>query len=646
MRKKIAAALAALWACVGIVGFAACDDDTTSAPEHQWDDNTVSTPEHQWDEGTVTTAPTCMTPGVITYVCQDCGEERKEPLDKNGEHHFGDYETNVTSHWRTCTLCGETETAEHTLSAADGRENEACTVCGYEVPLNEYAYEITFEGEHVTITVYRNDDYTAAGEQTTTAWSRDGDTGVLLKNGEGQVNFKIEVDLGYKLSEEAVTVSPKTYKNLKDPSETGAENTYRITKITGDIIVTVHTEIDALDLPVMEINTENAAPIVDKENYVSCEVSVSNTGEGGYTLANASAGIRGRGNSTWEMPKKPYRIKFDEKTDLFHNGEAKNWTLIANYCDKSLMRNYLAYTIGGEMTAIKDTTTTVQMVELYLNGSYEGVYLVCEQNEVGKNRVNIEDDINQYQPDAIGYLLELDARVPTEGAEDIDYVVVEGVPFAIKSPDYGDIESNDIEWVDYVSYIKGYLQDVFAALRSEDWAQVQSYIDADSFAESYIVHELFHMVDVGYSSFYVYKKGEAKELFSGPVWDFDVSSGNCNYQEDAINPEYLWAAERNIFYQLLLTYDEFRALVKEKLSSYQNTISGKIENADDEAQSLSRSFDRNFVRWQILGVEISPNPPELVAIDTWQGQIEYLQEWLQRSLAYMVSVYCGTGTAK
>ena len=84
MRKKIAAALAALWASVGIVGFAACDDGTASAPEHQW------------GEGTVTTAPTCITPGVITYVCQDCGEERKEVLDKNGEHHFSDYkERNV-----------------------------------------------------------------------------------------------------------------------------------------------------------------------------------------------------------------------------------------------------------------------------------------------------------------------------------------------------------------------------------------------------------------------------------------------------------------------------------------------------------------------------------------------------------------------
>ena len=543
-------------------------------------------------------------------------------------------------------MCGETETAEHTLSAADGKENEVCTVCGYEVPLNEYAYEITFQSEHATITVYRNDDYTAAGEQTTTAWSRDGDTGALVKNGEGQVNFQIEVELGYKLSEEAVTVEQKSFKNLKDPSETGAENTYRITKITGDITVIVHTEIDALDLPVMEINTENAAPILDKENYVSCTVSVSNTGDGGYTLKEASAGIRGRGNTTWNMPKKPYRIKFDEKEDLFHNGAAKNWTLIANFGDKSLLRNYLAYTIGGAMDAIKNTTTTVQFVELYLNGSYDGVYLVCEHNEVGSTRVDIEDDINQYGPNEIGYLLELDGRAPSEGEEDIDYVLVEDMSFAIKSPDYGDIESNDIGWADYVSYIKIYLQNVFAALKSDDWEQVQRYIDPSSFAESYIVNELFHTVDVGQSSFFVYKQEQGAQLFSGPIWDFDVSSGNCSYNTDTVNPERLWAAERNKFYQLLLTYDEFRTLVNNKLDGYQSLIRGKIESVDDEAQSCSRSFDRNFVRWQILGADTWPNPPELVAIDTWQGQIEYLQDWLQRSLDYMISVYCGTGTAE
>ena len=99
-------------------------------------------------------------------------------------------------------------------------------------------------------------------------------------------------------------------------------------------------------MPVMVINTVDEAPILDKENYVTCSISVSNA-KAEYCFNELSAGIRGRGNTTWNMPKKPYKVKFDSKIDLFGNGAAKKWTLIANYSDPSLIRKYLAYMIGS-----------------------------------------------------------------------------------------------------------------------------------------------------------------------------------------------------------------------------------------------------------------------------------------------------------
>ena len=581
MRKKIAAALAALWACVGIVGFAACDDDTTSAPEHRW------------DEGTVTTAPTCMTPGVITYVCQDCGEERKELLDKNGEHHFGDYETNGTLHWRTCTLCGETEAAEHTLAAVDGKENEVCTVCGYEVPLNEYAYEITFEGEHATITVYRNDDYTAAGEQTTTAWSRDGDMGVLLKNGEGQVNFKIEVDLGYKLSEEAVTVSPKTYKNLKDPSETGAENTYRITKITGDITVTVHTEIDALDLPVMEINTENAAPIVDKENYVSCEVSVSNTGEGGYTLANASAGIRGRGNSTWAMPKKPYRIKFDEKTPLFGWSKNKSWVLLAMYNDFSNVKDYTAFNFANAIESTMFAPHT-KYIELYLNGQYQGLYLLTDQTDENDGRTGVKEDFDE-SATQVPFLVEWDEYAYAEGVEGQDWFRIEnsdsGVTsyYAIKYPEVDERYTQA-----QFDYIQQYIETVNSLCHDPKVSKqdFEDYVDLKSFMDYYLIQEVMAQMEINWKSIFMSKSLSGK-LVMGPVWDFDWSAGGP-MDLGGIREDAGWMSSTNWF-AYMLNVDWFKdALLqrwKEILPKLQNALSEVKANKTTIYQSALRNAE-------------------------------------------------------
>ncbi len=181
-------------------------------------------------------------------------------------------------------------------------------------------------------------------------------------------------------------------------------------------------------------------------------------------------------------------------------------TLIANYCDPSLIRNYLAYTVGAGLENIRETTTLVQFVDVYLNGRYDGVYLICEQNETGKTRVDIEDDFEKATtPQEMGYLLEMDARAPSEGEPNWDYIVVNGFNYAIKSPDYEDIEGTDVSFLPYVNYIKTYMQYSWTALASNNFALVEQYINVESFVDSYIVHELFNMIDVGYSSYYVYK---------------------------------------------------------------------------------------------------------------------------------------------
>lgn len=585
---------------------------------------------HDWDEGVITTQPTCITPGVITYTCLDCGAVKKEPIDADGVSHLYRYEYDDTYHWGVCAICGDVlEKHEHDFGETVNEEEKICVDCGYTVPLSSYAYEVVFLAEHATVIVYKTQDYSEEGTESSVAYSRESDTGTLTKSGEGQVNFLLVPELGYEI--ESIEIAGGGYKNLKDSADTGVENLYRITKITSDLTVTVTMKISALDLPVIEIDTENGAEITSKEVYLSATVSVSNAEET-YCFEAASAQIRGRGNTSWEMPKKSYRLKFSKKTDLFGNGSAKNWTLIANYGDQSLLRNYIAYAIGSGLEGLSATTTTTQLVELFINGEYLGVYLVCEQNEVGVNRVNVSESLDSYDT---GYLIEMD----TKASEGDVVFTIDGSPYSLKSPDADDVLAAGQDIENYVAFISDYLQRSLNALQSGTWEEVTELIDVESFSDSYIVNELFKTIDVAETSFFLYKDAGGK-LSSGPIWDYDVSSGNCSYAptDDYVHTLY---ALRNVWYSGLMQHEEFRSLVSQKLREYSDTIVSTIDECISEVSGYARSIDRNFARWDILGKLVWPNTEEIAAIDSWEGHAEYLRSWLLESLDYMLEIYCG-----
>ena len=144
------------------------------------------------------------------------------------------------------------------------------------------------------------------------------------------------------------------------------------------------------------------------------------------------------------------------------------------------------------------------------------------------------------------------------------------------------------------------------------------------------------MVDVGFSSFYLHKNAGGK-LKAGPIWDLDISSGNCDYQPDAVRTDYLWCVT-NPWYAKLLEFNEFRLLVKQRLQSF--NYQAFIDNEINEILKYEKAYNANFEVWsEILGVYVWPNTPEIVAITTWRGQVEYLQQWLTKKLNYMTDVF-------
>ena len=288
-----------------------------------------------------------------------------------------------------------------------------------------------------------------------------------------------------------------------------------------------------LDLPMIYINTENNQVIASKEDYLSCNVTITNS-QPEYEFENFEAKIRGRGNYSWKYyDKKPYRLKFEDKVDLFGNGAAKTWTLIANAEDATMIRNFLAYNIGNIFDNLEFTSST-QFVELYVNNEYRGVYLVCEQVQTGNNRVDISESMDTVDT---GYLLEMDSHAGEEGEiEGYDYFVCEDKKFALKTPDTEDDSYNE----DYLNFIKTYFESCFDALKDDDFSTIEQLIDVDSFVDSYIINELFKNKDVNGSSFYLYKDAGGK-LKSGPIWDF----ASIQYDDDLIATTNVFRIEKN-----------------------------------------------------------------------------------------------------
>ena len=380
--------------------------------------------------------------------------------------------------------------------------------------------------------------------------------------------------------------------------------------------------------PFIYVNVEDGAEITSKESYLNCVVKITNTKEE-YLLDTSSAKIKGRGNSTWDMPKKPYKLKFNEKTNLFGFGKAKTYTLIANYCDKSLSRNLMAYE-SARVLGLSETSST-QPVNLVLNGDYRGVYLLCEQNEVGKSRVNIETDLASVDT---GYLIELDSRAVDEGVEGTDYFVIDGLSYAIKDPEVDDDDFTP----EHFNFIKNYMLDCFSAIGLSDYDTVKNLIDVDSFARCYIVHEMFNCIDVGYLSFYFHKDAGGK-LAAGPVWDFDISSGNCDYAEHGNDTDYLYAKATNSWYRQLLHFEGFQELVSDYIAEYKDALLARIQEIVDYQIEYADNNKANFAVWDILKIYVWPNPNELASIKTFEGQVYYLQDWVEEKLNYMADCY-------
>jgi hypothetical protein len=379
-------------------------------------------------------------------------------------------------------------------------------------------------------------------------------------------------------------------------------------------------------IPEIHIVTDNQSPIDSKDTMVNASLSLYDFDEFNQQIPiieNAGLQIRLRGNSTLFMPKKSYKIKFDVKQYFLSDYKEYDWVLLANFADQTLLRNGLAYQMANDLEM--EFAPMVQYVDVYINGEYQGNYLLTDQVEITNDRLNIDEKNTEINT---GYLIEFDKRLYDVGLEasEENFFTIDGIPFVIKSPDIKDDHYSHEHYL----YIENYMRQVFDTLK--DMEDCHHLIDQDSFIDWFIVNELFKNVDSGYSSVFYYKDVDGL-LKMGPVWDFDLSSGNYGHlQEDLRGPEgwYTSRQEKNILFHYLMQYDAFRQALKERWNDvYEEVIMKTIDSIYPLADSISKSRFDNFNLWQIIGqYQDWFIAPEILERDSYFDQVEFLRDFL------------------
>lgn len=336
-----------------------------------------------------------------------------------------------------------------------------------------------------------------------------------------------------------------------------------------------------------------------------------------YTTAGIIS-FSGRGNSSWSLAKKPFSLKLTEDKDLLDNGhQLSDWVLVANGCDESSLRNKLVYDTASKLGL--ENTPCAKYINLYIDGDYQGLYLLVEKIEVNQNFLDLNDlysstkDINALtlsnystfektenfiferaynipnNPDDIsgGYLLELELAERANNQNNL-FVTKNGQAISVKYPPY--ISEKEMD------YISKYVQDIEDRLQDDNLSDIS--IDLNSWVKYYLVQETF--ANTSHTSYYFYKDIDSvsNKLFAGPLWDFDLTMGtdysNIHISSDAFLVN-TWG-----WYYYLYNNANFRTLI---ISEYKNhmspLLSEVIENSiDDNVNLISKAWVMDSIKWK------------------------------------------------
>ena len=410
----------------------------------------------------------------------------------------------------------------------------------------------------------------------------------------------------------------------------------------------------------------------DGESLAYIHADKTNKESGSCTLFDENASvhyrskvktIKCRGNASFNhTDKKSYKLQLYEKANLFDMGASKNWLLVANAFDKTMLRNMITFDMARELKV--PFTPEAKHVNLYINGEYRGLYLLSENIEIGENRVEIQnlEEISEklnkemsdfpvfYESDnkltAVkgvevenepddntgGYLLEAELDFRWE-EEPSGFITSRMQPVVVKSPKYATHGQ--------MNYISQFYQDFEDALFAEDGYSCRTgkyymdYINVDSFARRYLIEEIVKNRDTIYTSQFFYKPSDAvsTKLYAGPVWDYDgaiAAEGIVADTYDLSDPYDLYACDFgdcNI-YRGLYMHQDFRQIaidifMAEGSLIMENETDGKIQ---DMAEQIMDAVIMDAYLWNIFPDAVAPEQKKSCYMEEITKIAEFLTE--------------------
>lgn len=357
--------------------------------------------------------------------------------------------------------------------------------------------------------------------------------------------------------------------------------------------------------------------------------------------------IKGRGNSSWRMPKKCYNIKFEEKTSLLGMPKDKKWVAVANYADKSLVRNLFVSILGKDVFDNLLWTPSFSTVDMFFNGDYMGAYILGETIKIGKSRVNIQnlEDVESYLEGHIenvsdingdgevniqdgGFILEINYHMD----EAFNFITTQGVRISLKDPhEVSNMSQENIKKIvqtaEDVLYSESFTDNI------DGW---QKYFDQKSMIDWYLIQEFTKSVDSDFfTSVYMYYNPKTRKLHMGPIWDFDLACGNVVGETSSpegwyVNQVHQTHCPAN-YYNRLFEDPLFRNNLIIRWNEIKASLYDLINNRIILlAEDIKPAAGRNFEKWQILGIQSWKDAEGYADRKTYEDEVQYLITWLNK----------------
>lgn len=409
-------------------------------------------------------------------------------------------------------------------------------------------------------------------------------------------------------------------------------------------------DFESLGLPILQIQTNKNKQIKRKDKYLGANYFLSD----GNNNFSGRCKIRGHGNSTWNTiltQKRPYLLKLDSPESLLGFSASRKWILMANACDRSMLRNFYAEYLTHNVWNKMRWCPRSKFIMLFVNGKCLGLYGLTEKIDIADGRVEFYGE---------GFIVEKDGNKSEQ-----EFTTDSGMQFNIRQP--SGISQEDFER--YAAKFREMESILFSEnFKSEDG--YKKYFDLDSFVDWYLLSEFSKNYDSAFrnSVFMNYDFG-LKRLFMGPAWDYDIAFGNTNHgslsnldrNQNSFSDQFEWLSmlprfdfsknsnapknaegfliNQTAWYKRLFQDEEFVTAVKKRWQETRTKLEESFEWIYKQGEALQNAAELNDEIWHILESVNWPRANGYRSRKTYMSEVDFFVDWCEQRMAWLDEIF-------